>query len=107
DLSDANIQGITYILGTVHYALGDYRQARALQTEALGRVRSEALFERFGQGALPAVFCRSGLARSLAQLGHFADGVVYGEEAVELADRLDQPFSLVRACPGRGPVHPF
>jgi len=105
DLTDAGVQGVTYILGMVHYALGEYPQARALFTDAVLRVHGDNLFERFGQAALPAVFSRAGLVRCLAQLGDFASGVECGEEAVQIAESADQPFSLVLGCLGLGSVY--
>src|SRR5215471_20971697 len=40
----------------------------------------------------------SGLARSRAELGAFEEGRDHGQEAVRLAESLDQPFSLIWAC---------
>ena len=105
DLGDADLQAInTGGLGMVHYALGNYRQARALFIEGIGRLRGDVSFKRFGPAALPAVYARSCLARCLSQLGHFADGAVHGEEAVRLAETADHPFSLVIACLALGSV---
>ena len=103
DLGDSGLRAAnTAGLATIRYALGNYRQATALFTEAVLLLRGEPLFERFGQASLPAVFCRARLARSLAQVGEFADGVVCGEEAVRIAEMADQPFSLVIAYLGLG-----
>src|SRR5205814_1180149 len=73
DLDDAGLQAVsTAGLARIHYGLGDYRQANALFTEAIGRLSGNVSFERFGPAALPAVYSRSLLAWCLAQLGQFA-----------------------------------
>ena len=106
DLKDFELQAVNISsLARDHYALGDYRQAGALFREGALGVGSNVSFGRFGLAALPAVFCRSGLARCLAQVGEFADGAVSAEEAIRIAEKADQPYSLVIACLGLGSLH--
>ena len=47
---------------------------------------------------LPAVLSRSWSAMCFAELGEFNEAIAFGEEAVRLADAVDHPFSLIRAC---------
>ena len=47
---------------------------------------------------LPAVLSRSWSAMCFAELGEFNKAIAFGEEAVRLADAVDHPFSLIRAC---------
>jgi len=106
DLDDFELQAVNISsLARDHYALGDYRQAGALFREGALGVGSNVSFGRFGLAALPAVFCRSGLARCLAQVGEFADGAVSAEEAIRIAEKADQSYSLVIACLGLGSLH--
>src|SRR5437773_125063 len=106
ELMDCDLQAVGPAgLARTQYALGDYRRARALFGEAVLRLGGDVSFARFRPAALPGVFARSGLARCLAQLGQFGDGIVDGEEAVRIAEKADQPFSLVIACLGLGSLH--
>jgi tetratricopeptide (TPR) repeat protein len=42
----------------------------------------------------PAVLLRALLSWCLAELGGFADGLTIGEEAIRIAESVDQPFSM-------------
>ena len=54
----------------------------------------------------PAVFSRAFLDWSLAELGAFAEGMVRGDEAVQIAEAtVDQPFTLSHAYLGVGLLH--
>jgi tetratricopeptide (TPR) repeat protein len=61
--------------------------------------------ERFGMAGYPAFEARALLALTLAEVGEFAEGVAYGEEAVRIAEALDHPFSLALARNQLGSVH--
>jgi tetratricopeptide (TPR) repeat protein len=52
---------------------------------------------RFGQPVLPAVISRGYAAGSLAALGDFVEGCGVAEEAVRLAEAVEQPFSIASA----------
>src|SRR5262249_9083907 len=55
---------------------------------------------------LPAVFSRAFIDWSLAELGEFAEGILRGEEAVQIAETtVDQPFTLSHAYLGVGLLH--
>jgi tetratricopeptide (TPR) repeat protein len=58
--------------------------------------------ERFGQAGLPAVVSRAWLARCLAELGAFPEGIAHAEEAVRIAEAVDHPTSLILAYLGVG-----
>jgi class 3 adenylate cyclase/tetratricopeptide (TPR) repeat protein len=89
-------------LGRVYHTLGDYRQAIDCfrwNVESLG----EALLrERFGMPAPPSVFSRMWLVRSLAEAGAFAEGSMYGDEAIQIAETVAQPWSRIGAYYGVG-----
>ena len=51
---------------------------------------------------MPAVFSRTLLARSLAQVGAFAEGASIGAEAVQIAEVVKHPFGLTVAYYGVG-----
>ena len=54
--------------------------------------------EGFGLATFPAVYSRTHLARALAERGVFAEGDAYGHEAIQMAEALDHPFSIMVAC---------
>jgi len=54
---------------------------------------------------LLSVYCCGWLAWGLAELGEFAEAVARGEEAVRIAEAVDQPFSLIQAYLGLGGVY--
>jgi len=84
-------------LGWAHHSLGDCRKATDLFRQSVLRLGPDLFGERFGQAAIPAVFARARLAWCLAELGEFGEGCLYGEEAMQIAEAADQPFSVVVA----------
>ena len=56
-------------------------------------LKGDMVRERFGMAAYPAVLARGLLAWCLGDLGEFAEGTTYAEEALDLAAALDQPWS--------------
>jgi tetratricopeptide (TPR) repeat protein len=96
----------TFFLGLPYLFLGDYRQAVHYHRKNVETLTSEWLHERFGEPGLPAVFSRAYLNWGLAELGVFAEGIVRGEEAVQIAETtVDQPFTLSHAYLGAGLPH--
>ena len=57
---------------------------------------------RLGQVALPAVAFRGCMAWSLAELGGFAEGHSVGEKAIQLAEMVEQPYSIAFALSSAG-----
>jgi tetratricopeptide (TPR) repeat protein len=45
------------------------------------------------------------LARCLAEVGAFAEGLARGEESLRIAEAVDHPHSLINACRGIGHVY--
>ena len=97
-------------LGMAFHALGDYRRAaeherRAARVSA-GRARAGRLRPHPGRlaGGFRAVSL-GWLARCLAEIGEFDEGIEVGREAVRLAEEIDRPYTLVSACWGLGYLH--
>ena len=57
----------------------------------------ELLYARFGHGYLLSVFSRAWLVWCLAEVGEFDEGLTQGEEGLQVAEAVDQPFSLIAA----------
>jgi class 3 adenylate cyclase/tetratricopeptide (TPR) repeat protein len=105
-LGDAALQAVTHLfLGRAYYALGDYPQAIDLLRQNLVALEGTPLGERFGQAGLPAVTSRDTLARCLAEVGAFTEGLAHGEEGLRIAEAVDHPNSLAQACHGIGHVY--
>ena len=92
-------------LGQVHHAVGQYRRAVTAFGESVESVQGPLRHERFGLPVAVSVVARSWLARSCAALGEFARGIASGEEALQIAQAVDQPFDLVIASQGAGHVY--
>jgi tetratricopeptide (TPR) repeat protein len=96
----------TFFLGLPYLSLGDYRQAVHYHRKNVEALTGEWLHERFGEPGLPSVFSRAYLNWGLTELGEFAEGIVRGEEAVQIAETtVDQPFTLSHAYLGVGLPH--
>jgi class 3 adenylate cyclase/tetratricopeptide (TPR) repeat protein len=91
-----------YWLGQVYRILGDYARAVECLGRSLAAIPSERLYERFAMGGLPSVQCRASLVRCLAEQGGFAEGRVYSDEALRIAERSDHTLTLLHAYFGVG-----
>jgi DNA-binding SARP family transcriptional activator/tetratricopeptide (TPR) repeat protein len=86
-------------LGVVHHSLGDHLRSLDLLR------RNFSARERFGFPYHPSVLSQAWSAWSLAELGYFADAAVHGDEAVTLAESVDQRCDLLIAYFGVGCLH--
>ena len=85
------------VLGQAYLALGAYRQAMECFRSCMASVEGERRSERFGQPALPSVVSRTYLIWSLAECGEFADGIVRGDEVIQIAESVGHPYSRILA----------
>jgi class 3 adenylate cyclase/tetratricopeptide (TPR) repeat protein len=89
-------------VGAPCHALGDYRQAIDLLRQTKESLTGDHLYERFNLPYLPSVLSRAWLLYGLVEMGAFTEGVVIGEEGKQVAEAVDNPFSLVCAYYGIG-----
>ena len=92
------------------YAVGDYRRAAALMRIVVQLPEEDIVAAQFRptQAGSPAGFRAVSLgwiARCLAELGDFDEGLEHGREAIQIAQRTDHPYSLASACWGLGYLH--
>ena len=92
-------------LGLARFSLGEFPAAIELARRNVAMLQGELARERFGLPLLPAVYSRTLLAWSLAELGNFAEAAEFGREAIRIAETVDHPHTLVFACLGLGTVH--
>jgi tetratricopeptide (TPR) repeat protein len=89
--------------GLACHALGDYRRA----SEVLRAVTQTPRPERRALGMVSSwdahqAVSLAWLARCLAEIGEFEEGLPVGRRAVALAEGLEIPYSLTAACIGLG-----
>jgi class 3 adenylate cyclase/tetratricopeptide (TPR) repeat protein len=87
----------TFFVGTAYRALGDYHRAVDCFRRNVVSLKGELIHERFGMTGLPSVMSQTMLVSCLADLGAFDEGAARGEEAVQLAEAGNHPFSLTQA----------
>jgi class 3 adenylate cyclase/tetratricopeptide (TPR) repeat protein len=95
----------TFFLGVACYDLGNYRRAVDCLRSNVVSLSGTLLRERFGMTGLPSVMARTWLASSLADLGEFTEGATRGEEAIQIAQSVEHPFSLTQAYFGLGNLY--
>lgn len=101
-LPDASLQILARArLGLAYLALGEYRRAVDTIGENMKAMRGDLARGRFGMASLPAVTDRSYLGICLASLGDFT-GAAAADDAVEIAEAADHPYSVAMAYFGAG-----
>jgi tetratricopeptide (TPR) repeat protein len=91
-----------YYLGFAYEGQGDYHRAIDYFGQTVVSLEGAQRYERFGQIFLPAVLSRAWLAVCHAELGMFAEGSVFGEEGLRIAEAVAHPGSLMVAYRGIG-----
>src|SRR5262249_45760030 len=97
-LGDGELQReVNLQMGYLSCNLGDYRQAMAYLQQALTALQGEQRSQVFGL-SYPAIYTRTWMVMCLSELGAFADGVTYGNEALQIAEAVDYPYDRLGAC---------
>ena len=89
-------------LGRAYEFLGNYRRAMDFWRWTIESLKGDLLYERFGMTAFQGATSRAQLARCAADLGQFDEGVSPGEEAIQIAETVNHPWSLAMAYRGVG-----
>ncbi len=89
----------------LYITLGDVRRARDQVVWFVDSLKGDLQYQRFGLLGLPSVMARGWLMRSLAELGDFAEGIAHTDEALQIAQAAEQPYSLVHAFSGVGHLY--
>jgi tetratricopeptide (TPR) repeat protein len=101
-LRDVQLQlQVNFHMGYLYQNLGEYRQALAYMQQTLTAfqgARSFGLADR-------AVIARTWMVLSLSELGAFADGVAYGNEALQIAEALERPYDYMNVYWRVGYLH--
>jgi tetratricopeptide (TPR) repeat protein len=94
-----------FFLGQAYRAIDDYSQAKAILREIVAELTGDQIYERFGTSSFPSVMARTWLVWCLAETGEFAEGIMIGEEALRIAEAVDQPLSHTHAYAGLGVLY--
>jgi tetratricopeptide (TPR) repeat protein len=99
-----------FFVGLVYVYACRFRESVEPLTWNVERLQGEIMFERLshsamGEPGLPAIFTRSYLMRSLAEVGNFEAALARGDEGVRLSELADYPFSRALCLEGLGYVH--
>jgi class 3 adenylate cyclase/tetratricopeptide (TPR) repeat protein len=89
--------GVNYHMGQIYCDLGDYRQARECLQQYLVALQGVSPDQSFDSVVSPAVQARGHMMRCLSELGEFADGVAYSNEALQIAEAVDRPYEHLSA----------
>lgn len=77
------------------YLTNDYCRASAFFRSNVESLQGELIREYFGESGPASVLSRFWLVPSLAELGEFAEGMARGEEAIQISETMDHPWSLL------------
>jgi len=92
----------SFYLGVTCAKLGDFREAKVFFQTGLRALGDDRGRERCGLMGSAAVMVRSRFAETLAERGEFGEGLAHGQEALQIAEKLDHPYSLAMACHSLG-----
>jgi tetratricopeptide (TPR) repeat protein len=97
-LGEVDLQVATQChLGQAYHFLGQYRRARDFLQRTVASLAGDLLSAYFGLPVPASVYARTWLVASLAELGAFAEGSLYGEEEAQIAESVGQPHGLASA----------
>jgi class 3 adenylate cyclase/tetratricopeptide (TPR) repeat protein len=84
-------------LGMFYFTIGDYTKQIEIHQKVREQLTGEDAFKRHGLASLPGVLSRSILALGMAELGDFNKIEEVGHEALEIAEKVRNTFSLIFA----------
>jgi predicted ATPase/class 3 adenylate cyclase len=104
-LGDVGLQAqARLLLGRIYYGTGDYPRALEHLEQNVATLHGEMLYERFGSIDIIAATSRAHLSLCHAERGAFTEGLAMAEEALRIAETVNNPFSLILACRGTSVV---
>jgi tetratricopeptide (TPR) repeat protein len=106
DLGDPELDAdTTFLLGQIHYGLGNYARAIDLLAQNVAALDEQPLSTyRVGPARL-SVTARCFLARALAEVGEFRQAAMRAEEAIALSEGSEGAFGLAHGYLALGLTH--
>jgi class 3 adenylate cyclase/tetratricopeptide (TPR) repeat protein len=95
---DLAFQTIVHLrLAASYYTIGDYPRALRASEWSIATLEGALLYERrHGQVSITSVSARNWLSLCCAELGTFREGMARANEALQVAEGVHNPFSLVQ-----------
>jgi class 3 adenylate cyclase/tetratricopeptide (TPR) repeat protein len=94
-----------YCLGAACLTSGDYTGAVRYHRRVIESLPGDLAHQRLLPTGYPAAICRGWMAWALAECGRINEGIVVGNEGLQLAEMLDHPFTLTWSYFGLSHVH--
>jgi tetratricopeptide (TPR) repeat protein len=105
-LDDYGLEVVTTnFLGLAYCCLGNYPKAVEVLRFNLVPLDSPVVRERFGAIGLPFANSRNLLALTLAELGNFVEAIARYTEAIQIAEAVGHPFTVIMMYRGMGHLH--
>jgi DNA-binding NtrC family response regulator/tetratricopeptide (TPR) repeat protein len=92
-------------LGQAYLSLGNYPRARECFHRTIDSLAGDLIYKRFGDAWLPSVAARVWFVYVLAKCGEFAEGIATGEEAVRIAEAVNEGRSVIHAYRSLGHLY--
>jgi tetratricopeptide (TPR) repeat protein len=89
-------------LGVACLSVGDYQRTIDFLRPIVAASEHETLFGLYSSHALAAISPRVWSIWALTEIGIFAEGMAYGQEALRIGEASDDPYSILNACFGIG-----
>jgi tetratricopeptide (TPR) repeat protein len=86
-----------FYLALTYHIQADYGRAMALLRQNVAALTGELRYDRLGTPRLPAAVARVWLAWCLTDQGRFGDAIAAAQEAVQITETVEQPFSAAFA----------
>jgi class 3 adenylate cyclase/tetratricopeptide (TPR) repeat protein len=105
-LADRALEAVAKVnLAAVCFITADPATCVRLARDATELLQGDLRLTRLDQAIIPSVVARHWLARGLAQLGNFEEGIRYGCAAIEIAESLGHPTSTAGAWVALGHLY--
>jgi predicted ATPase/class 3 adenylate cyclase len=106
NLKDFALDAVTgFFLGQGFFNVGDYPRALEQSRKNVEILQGESMHQTLGLTGLPSVLSRGYVAWSLAELGGFDEAIASADEAVAIAESVNQPYSMAAAYLTNGQIH--
>jgi class 3 adenylate cyclase/tetratricopeptide (TPR) repeat protein len=105
-LGDVDTQmWVNYDMSQLYFDLGGYRQAMECLQQMLMILQGIPPNQSFSGFVFPSVQARTWMVSCLRELGKFADGVSYGEDALQIAETVGRPNERLAVYRRMGHLH--
>src|SRR5262249_34439599 len=102
-LQDTSLHGLArFRRGQANHALGRYTEATRHFDRAATILSGHRMRQQLAMAGFPAALARSASAMCLSETGDFVAALAKANEALQMAEAIDDPFTLTFALTGLG-----